>query len=459
MALSRMPDYDSDRITSRNGRAVVVGSGVAGLVMARVLADAFPEVIVLERDPEPGPRPRAGVPQGHHPHILLTSGRAVLEELLEGFGEEVVAAGGVTIDWNRDLRYYDEGGFVTGGTSKMPMYLASRPLIERVVRDLVTDRPAVDIRYERRLIEFLPDGDGRVTGVAYRHGETTHDLSADLVVDATGRTSRTPSWLQENGFAKPPTDHVTVDVTYTTIQVDRDPADRRLIYLPPSPPRTRGAGAFPVEGDRWLLTLWGINGDAPPTDVDDIHEFVGGLPIDTFRTLLSEGARADAGIETYPFPSSRWHHYERLERVPDGLLVAGDAVASFNPIYGQGMSVAAMQALLVHRALAREETEIDVGRLYEEFLTTITTAWRFTVGGDHRFPGTRGPSPPGTTFFNRYVAQVLRAAHDDPAVADEFAHVAMMERPLNRLFRPQLIRRVLTTRMGQAVRSGRNYLP
>lgn len=424
---------------------MVIGGGIAGLTAARALADAFTEVLILDRDARSGPDPRPSVPQGAHPHILLTSGKAVLEQFFPEFGHAILSAGGVEIDWSRDLRYFDEGAFVAGGPRPMPMYLASRPLIEDVIGRLVDSRDPVERRFETQVVRPVEE-EGTVTGVEIRRSRDVEFLAADLVVDATGRASRTPTWLSENGYVPPPTEQVTSHVRYSTIRVDRPSDDRRLIYAPPSPPRTRGGGAFPVEDDQWFVTLWGINGDEPPSDPEELTAFAETLPVDTLHTVVEAQTWRGSDVATYPYPSSRWQHYEHLHRFPDRFIVVGDAIASFNPIYGQGMSVATMQALLLHHALASDGQTIHPQSLFDDFTTTVETAWRFTIGGDFRFSGTVGPKPRGTTVFNRYVAAVLRTAHHDGAVADRFARVAMLEAPLWRLFHPWMWWRMMRKR-------------
>lgn len=441
MALDDIERYDPDRVSTTGRVAIVVGGGISGLVTARVLADAFERVVVCERGRYPDqPNPRRNVPQSEHPHILLTSGKAVLSDLFSEFDEALLSAGGLVIDWSSDLRYYEAGGYLASGPRRIPMYLSSRPLLEHVLRELLVTYPGVELCPETPVVGYLTDVDNsRVEGVAVPNGNRTHDHEADLVVDATGRTSRTPGWLVDHGYEEPPVQEVHIDMSYRTVSLDRPEDDRRLFFVPPSAPRTRGGGVFPIEGGRWIVTLYGMNGDAPSTEPDGFTDFAASLPVDDISGLLERRHWLDSEIKRYPFPASRWRHYEKLDRFPDGLLVVGDAIASFNPVYGQGMSVAAMQALLLHHALARDGSDVRAVNLFDEFVTAISTAWRFTVGNDVRFSGTDGPTPPGTALFTRYVDRLLRTAHRDGRVANQFAEIAMLERPLWRLFHPRLL--------------------
>ncbi|MFB6374317.1 MAG: NAD(P)/FAD-dependent oxidoreductase, partial [Bradymonadaceae bacterium] len=218
-------------------------------------------------------------------------------------------------------------------------------------------------------------------------------VSADLVVDATGRTSRTPQWLAENGYERPRTEHAEIDVRYATVAVSRPPEDRRAILQVASHPNTRGCGVFPVEDDQWLVNVHGVHGDHPPTDREGLVAFAETLPISHAADLLTEREWTWEQPEYYPFPSNQRHHYEELTRFPDGLLTVGDAIASFNPIYGQGMSVAALEAVELHHALAAGGLDNLAQRFFDRTTDVVDVAWSMAVGADQQFPETTGPTP------------------------------------------------------------------
>jgi 2-polyprenyl-6-methoxyphenol hydroxylase-like FAD-dependent oxidoreductase len=424
---------------------------MAGLLTARVLADAFERVTLAERDELPDePVPRDGVPQARHPHALQEAGRATIEDLLPGYGQDLVAAGGLLIDAASDFRFYDEGGFLAPGPRRMPMYSASRPLFEYVARDHVTALDAVRLRAGRRCVEYLVDDGAAVEGVVVRDGGREERLRADLVVDATGRASRTPRWLDDHGYPSPPVDEVRVDLAYSTVLVERPPDDRRAYWGPASAPRTRGGGAAPVENGRWQVVMHGVHGDDPPMDVDGFETFATRLPFPDLGRLLDRHSIVSAEPDYYPFPANRRHRYERLDRFPDGLLVVGDAVASYNPIYGQGISVAALQALVLHHVLAAEGRERLAPRFFERAAEVVDVAWLMAVGADFGFPETTGPKPRGTDLVGRYLSELTRRAHRDGELRDALFRVIMMERPPSTLFRPGVLWRVFRPRVTAA---------
>jgi 2-polyprenyl-6-methoxyphenol hydroxylase-like FAD-dependent oxidoreductase len=269
------------------------------------------------------------------------------------------------------------------------------------------------------------------------------DISADLVVDCTGRTMSTPNWLETHGYRRPPRDEVEIDLAYGTITVDRPADDRRAFHVMPCPPRTRNAVVLPIENDQWIVTLSGIHGDHPPDDIEKLLEFAASLPIDDIEQLIEAHEITSTEIKRYPFPASVRRRYWELRGIPNGLIVLGDAIASFNPIYGQGMSVAALEALQLHHALAESGLDDLARRFFDRAESVVDDAWNVSVGTDFRFAETTGPKPPGTDLLNRYLARLTRKAHEDGTLADAYARVVTMQEPPTSLLRPRIAWRVL----------------
>ena len=445
MTLATVPRYDSDRLPKLGTQAVVLGAGIAGLSAARILADAFDSVTVVDRDPLPdGPTARRGVPQAKHIHVLLKAGSSTLEDLFPGFGEDLASAGGLLTDNSRDNKFFTNGGFLAESPERVPLYCGTRSLYEQILRRRVSALDGVSLQSDCQFVDYrFDEAERTVDGVVVKQGESEpEELTAGLVVDATGRTSRTPAWLERHGFVPPPVDEVHVDLGYTTVLVERPPSDRRSFVVAPSPPHTRGSGVLPVEDDRWLVTLVGLHGDYPPTDWADLVAFAGTLPTPEVQRLLEEHSPAGEEITRYRFPSSRRHRYESLHRFPEGLLVVGDAIASFNPIYAQGMSVATLEALLLHHTLTASDVDDLALRFFDRAKETVDIAWNMAVGADHQFPQTTGPKPRGTDFANAYLSRLTRRAHGDSELAETFYRVLLMEEPPSSLFRPRVLWRV-----------------
>lgn len=457
MALSTVPRYEPPEEAKREGRAVVVGGSVAGLSAARVLADFYPRVTIVERDDLPEtPEPRRGVPQGPHAHALHRAGQEALETVLPGYGGDLLAAGGVESGLGSDWEVYTLGDTLAETPDRLPTKTASRPLIEGVLRRRVTELDAVRLRPSHHCRAYVPaDGDAAVTGVAVQTADgETETLAADLVVDATGRSSRTPTWLENHGYAAPPTSTVRVDVAYSTVVVDRPPDDNRAFQVVANPHSTREAIALPIEDDRWVVVVAGRGEDHPPTDPEALTEFAAGLPTASILELLEDRTWLSPEVHHYRFPSNLRRRYEDVERFPDGLVVVGDAVASFNPVYGQGMSVAAMQALVLHRTLLDGGLD-DVGsRFFERTGSVVDGPWFLAVGLDSGFPGTSGPTPSGTGSFAQYMAHVVPRAHGDGVVSEALNRVIQLEEPPSHLLRPAIVRRVLGGAEGEGRTGG-----
>lgn len=297
-----------------------------------------------------------------------------------------------------------------------------------------------------QVADLLLTDAGTIEGVAALDGGDRQVIRAEQVVDATGRGSRSGNWLRELGYAEPATEQIHVDLVYRTCMVHRPSHDRRAMLIMPSAPRARGAAVAPIEGDRWIITLFGMHGDHPPGDMDGVRDFAATLPTPDVRELLDRHELETPEIARYRFPSYNRRRYDQIKDHPRGLISLGDAVASFNPIYGQGMSVAAQEALALHHTLADHSVDGLASSFYARIAEIVENAWKVATGSDFLFPQTYGPKPRGTDLVNRYVTRLHRKAHNDGTLADAFARVAALEQPAKSLFHPSVAWRVLRPR-------------
>jgi flavin-dependent dehydrogenase len=429
-------------------RAVILGAGMAGLLAASVTNDLFDEVLIIDRDELPGSfAPRHGVPQDRHVHALLARGQQLLEELEPGFTEEAVAQGAVTGDFLDRTRMYLSGHRLRQAHSGLVALSASRPLLEGVLRARVLRHETVRVRERTDAIGLTSDGDGNVTGVravARDHHSAEELIPADLVLDATGRNSRAPAWLSTLGFRSPPEERVRIDVAYSTrhYRLRDDALDGDLAILEaPTPKHPRGGLLAHVEDDRAVLTLVGVLGDRPPTDPDGFEAFVRTLAHPDIDEALRGAVPVDAPTR-YRFSSSRWRHYERQRMVPGNFAVIGDAMCSFNPIYGQGMTVATLEAVDLRDHLQDART-FDARRLYRSFARSLLAAWEMATGSDVMQPGVTIVPSRKQRMLNAYVTRLHASAATDAELSLRFVRVAGLVDPPEALLKPTVLWRTM----------------
>jgi 2-polyprenyl-6-methoxyphenol hydroxylase-like FAD-dependent oxidoreductase len=431
--------------------AVVLGAGMAGLLAARVVADAYERVTVVERDPLPDTvQSRRGVPQGRHAQVLLPSGAQVIGELFPGLLDELEAGGTPVIRDFAEVRFSPGGHLLClKGRPVAPVfYQASRPYLEDHLRARVRALPTVDIVDRCEAVGLATSATrDRVTGVRLLRraaGGAEETLEADLVLDATGRSGRTPAWLAALGYEPPVEEQLAIHVKYASRHL-RLPAGalggEKFIAIGAETGRPTGFVLFAQEDDRWILTLIGYHAHHPPTDPDGFVAFVEAVaPPDVFAAIRDAEPLDD--IMAHRFSVNLRRRYERMRRFPAGLLVIGDAICSLNPVYALGISLAALQGVALRDSLTSGAHNL-AGRFFRTAGKPINMAWQLAVGADLALPYVRGPRPLPVRVINAYIEQVLTAAERDPTVAERFLRVATLQHPGARLFRPSTVRRVL----------------
>ena len=437
--------------------AVVLGASLAGLFAARVLADAYERVTIVERDELPTvAENRRGIPQGRHAHVLFARGAQILDELFPGLLEDFVAGGAQVTQDLAELRF-SPGGHplcLEGRVPEAITYQASRPYIEELVRARVRALPAVEIVDRCRVtgLDTTPARD-RVTGVRVVRSsagvEETFD--ADLVLDATGRGGRAVTWLAKIGYDPPREERLTVRLKYATRHLRLRPGALRekLVAIGAEPGRPTGFVLFAEEDERWVLTTIGYDGHHPPADPEAFLAFVETIAPPDVLAAISDAEPLD-DIVTHGFPASLRRRYERLRRFPAGFLVFGDAICSLNPAYALGMSVAALQAVALRDSLAGGDRDL-ARRFFRTAAKPVDVAWKLTVGSDLALPQVQGRRPPPFRVINRYFNRVLTAAESDPALARLFLRVSALQESPRRLFRPSVALRALLAGRGRRV--------
>ncbi|GAA0449629.1 FAD-binding monooxygenase [Streptomyces olivaceiscleroticus] len=485
---------------SRSRHAVVIGGGLAGLLSAHVLADHAQQVTLIERDrfPDRGraseqeqeqgqeqeraeerdgepageraagqawAQDRPGVPQGRHPHILLESGQQAIESLLPGFIAQLAAAGSPRVGLPADMVQWQERWFARLPATQS-IFTGSRAQLEQLVRDRVCANPAIRLVDATDVVGLTGDAE-RVRGVQLRargHG-TRRELAADLVVDASGRGSHADRWLTGIGAEPPRVERLDTGLAYasrlyrdTRGELTRDGApagqeggrrtDALAYYVFPSPTHPNGGGILPVEGGRHLAILFGLRGDEPPTDEEEFTRYAATrLPHPFIHDWLTH-AEPLSPIHGFRNTANVRRRYDRPGRRPAGFLAVGDALCTFNPIYGQGMAVAAMTAVALRDALADPRRTPTTLRVQRALLDASRQAWEISAGADKTMPGAVGDSVMARTPLvqrpaNWYLRRVQAYYATEPAAAAAFRSVLDLSSPFTALFTPKVARAVL----------------
>lgn len=435
-------------------QAVVIGAGMSGLPAARALADYFEHVVVLERDtlpPEASQRP--GTPQARHTHALLAGGQRALEELFPGFGQDLAGAGAVPLRVGLDLRL-ERPGYDPFPARDLGVvaHAMSRPLVELTVRQCMGVHTNITIREHCRARDLVAShGGGAIIGICFENadgrGET---LAADLVVEAAGRGNLTLSVLESVGRPRPEETFIGVDITYGTAvfaMPEDAPTDWKAVMTFDALAQGGLAAVMaPLEKNRWVVTLVGRHGDKPPSDWDGFLAYARQLRTPTIYNAI-KAAQPLGEIARFGFPASVWRHFDRLEEFPRGLLPLGDAMCRFNPVYGQGMSVAAQEARLLHDILRRRGGESDaLAGLASEFLAEaailIETPWALAAVPDFAHIKTQGRRPDDLEQSLQFSEALNRLAADDPDVHQVLFEVLHLLKPRSALGEPDLVERV-----------------
>jgi 2-polyprenyl-6-methoxyphenol hydroxylase-like FAD-dependent oxidoreductase len=444
-------------------KAIVIGSGLAGLAAARVLSEQFDSVTILERDCHPGdPALRPGVPQGFQLHLLLARGRELLTELFPSLDDALAGAGCPEHDILEGWRLRFAAGNLPRSASGCRVRGASRLHLEHEVRRLTAALPNVAILENAEVTGLLPPAGGvSVRGVTLKagrpeYGDVPDQIEASLVVDASGRNSKAPAWLEALGFQSPPTTRVNGHLSYSTRWYENvkllESHPGGILIGSRAPAIPRAGGVMRVEGGRFISVLVNIGADPAPTGDDAYLSFARSLASPELHDALRD-ATPLGPARGYQRTDNLWRHYASLDRLPDGFVPLGDAVCAFNPFYAQGMTVAALEAVALGREVARGPKNL-ARRAQRRFRSIVGAAWQLATSEDYRWPITEGPPVSlSTRLGNAYMDHVVEVATENAQVACTFIQVIHMKRSAAALFMPHVLFPVLAhvlTRKGTA---------
>lgn len=436
--------------------SLVIGGSLSGLLAARILSNHFDQVTLIERDTFPdGPDFRSGVPQSRHLHILLLKGKELFTHYFPGLETDLLTHGAVEADAGTEfLTVSIFGRIVPVPNTGLHLLLCSRNLIEHYVRQRLKALKNVRLVTQAEVTGYLTangksgGSSDQITGVQLRSrgGENFPTaLQADLIVDTSGRTSQTVEWLASLGYPRPETTIVNSHLGYATRwyrRPDGYPSPWKGVIVSVKPPHNpRGGALFPAEGEQWTVTLAGTNACYPPTEEAGFLEFARELS-DPFIYDAIRDAEPVSPIYGYRRTENQWRHYERLPRWPGGLVVMGDAACGFNPVYGQGMTSAAMGAALLDEQLqAGRIFSPAFGQTYQrKFAKFLETPWLMATGEDFRWEKTEGVRPGVLTrFVQAYMDRVIKLSRRDPRAGGAFLKVVHLLEPPTSLFHPAIL--------------------
>lgn len=431
---------------SLGSRAIVIGGSIAGLLSARVLSDFFTEVTVIDKDSLPlQAQARSGVPQSMQPHVLMTKGYRIICQLFPGIETELRKQGALPIDWGQEFYCFNESGWFANSTevSGVASVTCSRPLLETTIRFSLQQNPKVSF-IQQRVTGLLYDGQ-RVTGVKTKSNE---EITANLVIDCSGRNSKAPLWLEEIGIDSPPETKIDARLGYATRRYKK-PADSiswKVLLINHVPPKRKRLGYLAqIEGEELIATLGGYLEDFPPLDDKGFLDFARSLPNPEFYTAIKD-AEAVSPIYAYRATANRLRHYEKIS-LPDGFVALGDAVCALCPVYGQGMTVSALSAMVLQQWLCKAQkswfnNKLSSRSFQKALAKSNKLPWGVATGQDARFLDTDKQQPIAARLMQGYINRLQSLATVDSEVFISFVKVGHVLKSPLAFFSPFMLWRV-----------------
>jgi 2-polyprenyl-6-methoxyphenol hydroxylase-like FAD-dependent oxidoreductase len=428
--------------------AIVIGAGMGGLFQAKVLTDSFSKVTVLERDTLSNDlATRRGVPQANHNHVLVLGGYRAAVEIFPGLDQSLVANGALAVDWYKDLKMYRNDGWRPRYVSGAAGVTSNRVTLEKTVRAELS-KTQVEIIDNCEVQALLHDAEqSRITGVAYRRHDETHELTCDLVVDTSGRSGGSRKWLSELNYPPPWETLVDPLCSYSTrwySQLSPGEYDWKLFKVAENKDYGRVASIVQTQADEWVVTLQGFLGDYPPSDEAGFLDFARSFPVSDVYDAIKH-AVPKSSIFPYRRMHNTWRHYERVRKWPENYIVAGDANCILNPAYGLGMAAAIKSAQLTGDLLNEHGLAAGFSRRYQTLLAkTMVAPWLITTEEPLWYRSDFLPIGGFAYQVQKNYYQLLsKAANRDEKIWDLLQEVLQLARPASDLLKPSILARAL----------------
>lgn len=430
--------------------AIVIGGSIAGLLAARVLSDHFERVTIVDRDTLPdSPEPRQGAPQAAHVHVLLRGGLLIMQRLFPQLDDDLAQAGALSLNWTRDLVTFTPAGWSPRFDSEYTTRTCSRGLLEQMIRRQVDAIGNITSAARCEAIEpQAAETQSVFTGLKVhdrsRSDNALVELAADLIVDASGRTSKGLNWLAALGYAAPEETVINARVGYAT-RVYRRPAnfnaDWKAMMVRTRPPfGLRGGLIYPIENDQWMVNAAGAGAERPPTDEALFLEFIRNLIHPALYDAVKD-AEPISPLHAYQRTENRLRHFERLTRWPENFVVLGDAACAFNPTYGQGMSVAALEAQALDRWLRTSQSTLA---FQQQLMQVVRGPWLMATNEDSRLPHVEGAtSSRFDKLYQRYIDEFIWLCGSDPRALNIFMGVTHLVKPPTAMLAPTMALKVM----------------
>ena len=438
-------------------KAVVIGSGFAGLLAARVLSDYYTHVVIVEKDDEPtNSQTRKGAPQGSHIHVLLNAGEQIMEDLFPGIKSDMLDAGSKTAILGKDVRWRIAGKWLPTFENGMTSFFQTRPMLELVLRKRVSKIENISFRYGLSRSQYIPSGNGKKLMSArladIRSGQESEE-KADLFVEASGASTDILSLLTALNYPLPRESVVEPDFAYSSglfkIPDNWEGPWKCVLIYPKAPEETRAGAFVPVEDGNWVVTAAGYGGDYPPTDIQGFLKFMKSLPEPEVFNAVSSATQIGK-LKSFKFKRGVRRHFEELQSFPENLIVLGDLICRANPFFGQGIAVAALEAQALQGSLDQikrmgsDNSESLARRFFPQVAKILDVSWGMAVGEDFKYKSTKGKRPLGFPVTRRFKDRVM--ATNDPEVAKQFYRVMHFVDKPAKLLAPEILRRIFLKR-------------